>query len=431
MARLLIDLSPLRISRDFRQLFIGQLVSGLGDQITVVAVGYEVFRLTHSSLQVGLVSIAQLVPLLAVSILGGPLVDLIDRRRLLIWCFVCAGLASGAITLDALRAHPALWPFYVFTALEAGFSALTKPSQNAAIPSMVRPEKLTAAFGVRQIMFQVGNVVGPGLAGIVIAQFDVGIAFALDTASFFVAALASASITAQPPIHSDRPNGMHALREGLRYVISARILQGIFLADLAAMVFGLPRALFPALAINHFHAGATGLGALYSAVGIGSFIAALTSGWLSHVSRQGRWVLIAVLTWGASMIGFGVVAGLALGAVFLGIAGYADVVSAIMRASMLQTVAPPAMRGRLSAIQTAVVTGGPRLGDLESGAVAGAIGVEGSVITGGIVCIIAVLVVAWRLPSFARYRLLVPHKEPDSARSTEDDRDHEEHEHDG
>jgi MFS family permease len=419
------------MSRDFRQLFIGQLISGLGDQITVVAVGYEVFKLTHSSLQVGLVSIAQLVPLLAVSILGGPLVDLIDRRRLLVWCFVAAGLASAAITFDVIQRHPALWPLYVFTACEAGFSALTKPAQNAAIPGMVPPEKLTAAFGVRQIMFQVGNVVGPGLAGIVIAGLNVGVAFAFDTSSFFIAALASASIAPQPPVHAERPNGRHALREGLRYVLSARILQGIFLADLAAMVFGLPRALFPALALNHFHAGAAGLGALYSAVGIGSFIAASTSGWLGQVVRQGLWVLFAVLVWGASMVGFGLVPTLALGAIFLGIAGYADVVSAILRASMLQTVAPPAMRGRLSAIQTAVVTGGPRLGDLESGAVAGVIGVEGSVITGGIACIVAVLVVAWRLPSFARYRLQRVAERTDLAGAAENDRDHEEHEHDG
>lgn len=403
MAKVFVDLSPLRTSKNFRLVFFGQLASTLGDQVTVVAVAYEVFRLTHSSLQVGLVSLTQLIPLLGVSLIGGSYIDTIDRRRLLVWSFSASTVLGVILAGDATLRHPYLWPFYVLTALSAGFSGMIKPAQSAALPQMVTPSQITAALAIRQIMFQLGVVIGPSIAGITIALFGPGAALAVDAVSFLIGMVTSARLSPLPPLELGPKGGIKSAMAGLTYVRSSGVLKGIFIIDLSAMVFGLPRALFPALALSHFHGNAATLGYLYSAVGLGALIAALTSGWLAQVNRQGLGVIFAVVAWGAAIAAFGVAGGLALGIALLAIAGYADVVSAVLRNSILQTVSPEDMRGRLSAIQIAVVTGGPRLGDLEAGLVATLFTTTISVISGGALCILGAGVVWKTLPSFSRF----------------------------
>jgi MFS family permease len=400
---LLVDVTPLRTSREFRVLFGGQLVSFLGSQLTVVAVPYQVFRLTHSSLAVGLVSLAQLAPLIAGSLIGGAVADSRDRRRLLLATLALLAVTGVPLVLNALQDHPALWPVIVFSAIAAGLSGLERPARSAIIPSLVDTASLPSAYALWQILIQVGSVVGPALAGVLLAGVGLATVYAIDVATFLVALVAISRLPALPPVGGGTKAGLGSIVEGLRFLRGRPVLQGGFWVDINAMVFGLPRALFPALAAGTFGGGAATLGLLYAAPGAGALLGALFTGWVDKVRRQGRAVMLAVVVWGLAVAAFGVSPWLPVGLACLAVAGAADVVSAVFRNTILQTATPDALRGRLSATHIAVVTGGPRLGDLEAGGVASITSPQFSVISGGLACVLGVAVIAWRLPAFARY----------------------------
>jgi MFS family permease len=402
--RFFVDISPLRESRDFRYLYSGQMVSFLGSQLTVVAVPYQVFKLTHSSLQVGLVSLLSLVPLILGSLLGGSIADAYDRRQVLLITEVLLACTSVALALNAMAAHPALWPLYAITALAAGLSGVDQPARTAAIPNLVGNQHLPAAAALWQILLQVGAVVGPGLAGLLLAGTSLSTVYWVDVATFGAAFL-SVLMMAPMPV-SGRPTkvGIGSITEGLRYLKGRQVIQGVFLIDINAMVFGMPRALFPALGTEVFRGGAQAVGYLYAAPGAGALLGALTTGWVGRIRRQGRAVVVAVIVWGAAIAAFGVVRWLPLALLFLALAGWADVISAVFRNTILQRSVPDELRGRLSALQIAVVTGGPRLGDFEAGGVAAATSTGFSIVSGGLACIAGAVVVARRLPGFSRYR---------------------------
>jgi len=401
--RLFIDLTPLRRSRDFRHLVWGELVSVLGNQLTTVAVPYQVYQLTHSSLVVGLVSVTQLFPLIAGSLLGGSVVDAMDRRRLLMVAQVLMAACSAGLAVNA-DLGPSLWPLFVLPALAAGFSGLDSAGRNAIVPNLVRRSEVSTANSIFQALFQFGLVAGPALAGLLLAGAGVRFVYWLDVASFGVALVAVFLISPQPvrePGH----------RPGLRYVRGKQALEGAYLIDINAMVFGMPRALFPAMAVSVFGGGAATLGFLYAAPGAGALVGALTTGWVSRIQRQGLAVIIAVIAWGAAITCFGLVSWLPLALLLLALAGWADVISAVFRSTIIQLSVPDALRGRLAGLQIAVVTGGPRVGDLESGAVATAFGNTVSVVSGGLACIAGALLLARALPGFRRQRMDPVHHE--------------------
>ena len=406
-----LDLEPLRRSRDYRALIAGLGVSVLGNQLTTVAVPYQVYALTHSSLIVGLVSLSQLVPLIVGSLLGGSLVDAMDRRKLLLIVESCAALCSAGLALNA-DLGPSLWPLFLFPAITAGLSGMDSSARNAMLPGMVGMELLPASNAIFQSLFQTGAIVGPAVAGLLLAGAGVHVIYWLDVVSFLAALSAVFMISPQPPAASGsgaatRP-GWRSTLEGLRFIRKSQPVQGAYLIDLNAMVFGLPRALFPALAATRFGGGASTVGFLYAAPGAGALIGALTSGWVGGVRRQGVAVTCAVLVWGLSITGFGLVRWLPAALVLLAVAGWADVVSAVFRNTMIQFAGPDGMRGRLMGVNMAVVTGGPRLGDLEAGAVATAFGDTVSVVSGGLACIAGALIVAWARPGFTRARSGLP-----------------------
>ncbi|MEY2565863.1 MAG: hypothetical protein QOE35_392 [Actinomycetota bacterium] len=405
--RVLVDITPLRRSPGFRALFAGQLVSFLGSQLTVVAVAYQVFRLTHSSFAVGMVSLAQFGPLLIGSLLGGAVVDSTDRRRLLMLMQVLLGLCAVALALNAVRDHPALWPLFAVTALAAGLSGLDRPARSAVIPGMVEQHQLPAAFALWQIQMQVGLAVGPALGGLVLAQFGSAAVYWVDAATFAVAFLSCTRLPPLPPEGGGTKVSFGSIAEGLRFVKGSRVLQGTFLIDIDAMVFGMPRAVFPELAAR-LGGGPQTLGLLYAAPGVGAFIGALTTGWVAHVRRQGRAVYVAVAAWGLSVAAFGIAHWLPLALFFLALAGASDVVSAVFRNTILQTSVPDSLRGRLSSLHIAVVTGGPRVGDFEAGTVASLTTPRISVVSGGLACVAGVAVLAWVLPEFRGYVLPAP-----------------------
>src|SRR6478736_4000491 len=396
--RLLIDLTPLRRSRDFRHLVWGELVSVLGNQLTTVAVPYQVYQLTHSSLMVGLVSVTQLFPLIAGSLLGGSAVDAMDRRRLL----MIAQVLMAAFNADL---GPALWPLFVLPALSAGFSGLDSAGRNAIVPNLVRRSEVSTANAIFQALFQFGLVAGPALAGLLLAGAGVRFVYWLDVAGFGVALVAVFLISPQPVREPGHRPGLRSVMEGLRYVRGKQPIEGAYLIDINAMVFGMPRALFPALAVTRFGGGAATLGFLYAAPGAGALVGALTTGWVSRIQRQGLAVIVAVIGWGAAITCFGLVSWLPLALVLLAAAGCADVISAVFRSTIIQLAVPDALRGRLAGLQIAVVTGGPRVGDLEAGAVATAFGNTVSVVSGGLACIAGALLLARALPGFRRQRM--------------------------
>ncbi len=401
--RFFVDIAPLRESRDFRWLYGGQLVSFLGSQLTIVAVPYQVFRMTNSSLQVGLVSLVQVVPLIAGSLIGGSIADGHDRRRVLLVTEVLLAMTSAGLAVNASVTHPALWPLYVITSAAAGLSGVERPARSAAIPSLVAPDRLPAAYALWQILLQVGQVAGPGLAGLLLAGAGLATVYWIDVATFAAAFVSVLVMAPMPPVGGGRRPGLRSIVEGLGYLRGRQVLQGVFLIDINAMVFGMPRALFPALGTEVFHGGAQAVGYLYAAPGAGALIGALTTGWVSRVRRQGRAVVIAVIVWGAAIAAFGATTWLPLALVFLAVAGWADVISAVFRNTILQLSIPDQLRGRLSALQIAVVSGGPRLGDFEAGVVAAAVDVPFSVISGGVACAAGAVVLARLLPSFSRY----------------------------
>jgi MFS family permease len=403
-SRLLIDLTPLRASRDFRRLFVGQTVSMIGSQLTVVAIAFQVYSLTRSSLQVGAVSLAQLLPFVTGTLVGGAMGDAIDRRRVLMVTSTLLALASGGLALNALAGPDAsILAVYLVTAVAAGLSGVVATAATAAVPSLVAVDQLTPAYATMQVIDQVGMVVGPAISGLLIAALGLPWLYGIDAITFLWTALFMWRMAAVLPLRPGHRPGVRSVLEGLGYLRGRQELQGAYLIDLSATVFGLPRALFPALARTVFRGGPVTLGILYAAPAVGALAGSLTSGWLSGVRRQGRAVLIAVAGWGAIIVAFGFTRALWVAMILLVLAGWADVISAVLRSTIVQTAVTEPFRSRISGVQMAVVEGGPRLGDLESGAVATAVSTQFSIVSGGVVCAIGALAVTVLLPAFRRY----------------------------
>jgi MFS family permease len=416
---LLIDTTPLRRSRDFRLLYGGQLVSATGSQLTLVAAPIQVYQLTNSSLATGLLSLAALVPLIGGSLVGGALADAHDRRRILLLAQLLLGLCCLGLTLNAASPSPRLWLIFVLTALEAGFTGLDMPTRTAAVPTLVGREELPSALALNQLMWQTCQVAGPALAGLIIARSGVTATFAADTVTFAVAALFIARMRPMRPEGGGTRASASSIVEGVRYLRGKQAVQGSFLIDINAMVFGMPRALFPEIGIR-IYGSVEVAGLMYAAPAAGAFVGAATSGWLGRVNRQGRAVIIAVVVWGGAIALFGIVAWLPAALFLLAIAGAADVVSAVFRNTIVQTTVPDRLRGRLSAIFISVVAGGPKLGDAEAGAVAAVAGPQASVVSGGLACMAGAGVVARLMPELARWNRR-EHAVVDDDRDVDDD----------
>ncbi|MBV9607556.1 MAG: MFS transporter [Solirubrobacterales bacterium] len=398
------DLAPLRESRDLRLVVLGSFVSGLGAQATLVALPYQVYVQTHSALLVGLLGSVELAPLVAAALLGGAAADRIDRRRLLLLDQMGLVATAAGLAVAAWLGHPPLGVLYGLAALLAAFTALQSVTVSAIVPRLVEPEQLRSAIALEYGLSTLTMVVGPAFGGILIGALGLQWAYAIDAVSCAAMVLAVLGIAPQPPVQVGPHERLRSsIAEGLRYVRSNQALLGSFAIDLAAMVFGMPRALFAVLSVSVFHAGAAGTGALYSAVAAGATVAALTTGWLRHVSRLGRVVVVAVIAWGVAVALAGLAGSLWLAAVLFALAGAADSISAVCRTTINQTVTQEHMRGRMSSVFSLVVSGGPRLGDIESGAVAGAAGVRFAVVSGGVLCVFGVAAVVAAFPALLRY----------------------------
>ena len=385
-------------------IWLGQLVSGLGRQVTVVALPYELWQLTHSSLSIGLLALVQLVPILIFSLGGGAVADAVDRRRLLLVTQLLLAGSSLCLAILAIQPSPSVWAFYVVAFVAAGVGAVDSPARTSAIPRLVPRERVPAAIAANWLSGQTVSVVGPVAAGVLIAVSGVAAAFAFDVLTF-LASLAALLVIAPIPPHPDasRPS-LHSIAEGLRFARERRIVMATFAIDLDAMIFGMPSALFPQLALTVFNAGAAGYGLLTAAPAVGALVGAAFSGWVGRVRRPGRGVVAAVAGWGAAIVAFGLLtASFPLALICLAFAGGADVISAVLRSSIVQLATPDPLRGRLSSIHSLVVTSGPRLGDAEAAGVAAVAGPQFSVVSGGVMCLLGLVVVVRRFPQLLGY----------------------------
>jgi MFS family permease len=401
---LLVDLEPVRLDRDFRMIWLGQIVNGIGRQVTVVALPFELWNLTHNSLSIGLLALVQLVPILIFSLGGGAVADAVDRRRLLIITQILLAASSLGLALLAAQPAPSLAAIYAIAFIAAGVGAIDGPARTSALPRLVPRERLPAAIAVNWLSGSTVSVAGPVVAGMIIALSGVATAFAFDVVTF-LASLVALMIIAPIPPHPDaaRP-GLRSIAEGLRFARDRRIVLATFAIDFNAMVFGMPSSLFPQLALVVFNTNATGYGLMTAAPALGAFVGATLSGWVGKIRHPGRGVVAAVAGWGAAIVGFGLLtASFPLALVCLALAGAADVLSAVLRSSIVQLVTPDRLRGRLSSIHMLVVTTGPRFGDAEAAAVAAVAGPQFSVVSGGILCLAGLLAVVRFFPQLLEY----------------------------
>ncbi len=405
---LLLDVTPLRRDRDFRRLWSGQVVNAIGNQITRITLPFQVYALTESTLALAALTAAQLVPIVLFALGGGSIADAVDRRRLMMTTQTLLAANSLALALVAsgvLGSQPPLAAILVLAFIAAGLGAIDQPARTSAVPRLVPPERLPAAIALNQLSSQAAQVIGPAIGGLLIAVIGIDGAYGVDVVTFVLSILAIRRIRPLPPLAGASRPGLAAVREGLEFAFRHRLLLSTFVIDLNAMIFGMPAALFPVLALDVFHVGPEGFGLIAAAPGFGAFLGALLSGWVARVRDVGRAVIAAVVVWGAGIAAFGLAAfSFPLALAFLAVAGGADVLSAVFRSTALQLETPDQLRGRLSALHILVVTSGPRLGDLEAATLASIVGAQASVVSGGLLCIAGVAVVVRLFPELAAYR---------------------------
>lgn len=398
MRSLLVDIEPLRKHRAFRRLWFGSTVSSIGSQLTVVGIAYQAYVLTHSSFVVGMVSLVQLIPTLIGSLGGGAIADAIDRRTVLVVAQITLALSSGALALNASLAHPELWVLFVATSASAVFQGLDFPTRLAVMPMIVPQEDLKSAYALQSMVSGAAFVVGPLLAGVIIAGLGLPWIYGADVLSYGAALCAALLLPALPPGQGGTPAGFSSVREGLAFLRSDHLLKATFGLDLVAMTFGMPKAVFPALGLGFFHGGPGTVSLLFAAPGAGALVASMISGWVRHVRSHGRALVVCMVVWGLSIAVFGLVPMLVVGLVMLGLAGAADTYGGVFRMDILQKRTPQELQGRLSGTFFAAAVAGNRLGDGESGVVAAAGGPQFAVWSGGLACLIGTALYVWRVP---------------------------------
>jgi MFS family permease len=401
VARIAVDFSPLRDYPHYRRLWIGQAVTFVGSEMALVAVPYQVWQLTHSTLALGLFSLTSLVPLLTLTLAGGAVADAFDRRRMVLVTETLQAVGVAGLLVNASLPHPSVVVLFVFaTVVEACFSAGVGGMRS--IPQRLLPQEVFAQAGaLDSIYYGVGGVAGPALAGVIIGAAGLSAVYAIGTVSFAASLLALWGLPPMPPHPDAERPGLRSIAQGFRFIAREKVILGFFLVDTNAMVFGMPLALFPAIAA-HF-GNAAHVGYLYAAPAGGALLAGLGSGWVAHVRRQGIVVVAAASLWGVAIAGFAYADRFWLALVLVGLAGLADQVSAIFRNAMLLALTPDRLLGRVRGIEFMQVASAPSLGNLEAGVVASLTSIRVSVASGGLLCIAGTLASAVAFPALVRY----------------------------
>jgi MFS family permease len=422
VAGLFADTTPLR-TLDFRRLWLAGIVTVIGGNLTIFAVPVQLYALTQNSAYVGLSGLFALAPLVVFGLWGGAWADAMDRRLLLIITSCGLAVASILLWLQAALELNNVWVVLCLLSVQQAFYAVNSPTRSAAIPRMLPGDQLPAANSLNMTVMQFGAIVGPLLAGLMLRWVDLSTLYLIDAITCVAPIVVTFRLAAMPPTErSDSGSagtkwGFAAVLDGFRYLSGNRVVLMSFVVDLIAMIFGMPRALFPQMAHQSFGGpveGGTTIALLAAAMSVGAVAGGLFSGWLPRIRRQGLSVVVSIVVWGVAMVGFGVASGLAGGhagaflwiaLTFLAIGGAADMVSSAFRSTILQQAASDELRGRLQGVFTVVVAGGPRLADAVHGAAAAAVGTTMAAAGGGGLAVIGVVIATLAVPAFVRYRV--------------------------
>lgn len=397
----LINLDPLIKHRDFRWLFLGQAVSTFGGYITYVAVPYQVYELTKSSTMVGLVSVVQLVPLLVSALIGGAYADVLERRKLLINVEIIFTICSLLLVANSLLPEPSHIAIFILAGLISAINGFHRPALDAITQVLVPKEDMPAVAALGSLRYTLGAIAGPAAAGVLIASFGIAVSYAVDAFTFLFSLYALVKIKGHFGGGTSKVASFKSIAEGLSYAKSRPELLGTYFIDIAAMIFAMPMALFPAMAKEW--GGPTAAGWLFAAMPIGSAFIAIFSGWTSKVQRHGAAIILSAIFWGLAIFGLGFATNLWLAVFFLAVAGAFDSISGVFRAIIWNQTIPTDLRGRMSGIEMISYMSGPLLGNARAGYMADMMGIGPSIAWGGATCSVAVLICAFLIPSFWKY----------------------------
>ncbi len=390
-------------NRNFRFLFIGQFVSFVGTMLTGIVLPYQIYQETRSTLLVGLLGLCQLLPLLITALLGGVMADRYHRRQLLLFTEFFLALGCLCLAWNASLPKPHILLIFIIASLMSGVTGFHRPALDSMTQQLVDKKDFPTVSVLGTFKFSVGMIAGPAIGGLILAYYGVAITFIIDFGSFFISLIALLLIKGIPkPLPRKDSSTWSSLKEGFQYALSRQELVGSYVVDFVAMVFGMPMALFPAIA--EMHGGAKVLGMLYSAPAVGALLISFWGGWARHIKRHGAAIAFSAGGWGLAIIFFGLADNFAWALFFLALAGACDGLSGIFRSTLWNQTISNEYRGRLAGIEMISYLSGPRLGDTEAGLVAALFGVTASVVSGGVLCVLSVVVCSFFLPKFWRYK---------------------------
>jgi len=397
---MLIDITPLKISRDYRLLFFGQLVSFFGSMMSFIILPWQMLHLTGSNQMVGFIYFAEFIPMVSLAFVGGALADALDKRKMLRLTEIGQTIVTVILLLNSFLPNPHIWILYVAAALHAGLAALQRPAFESLIQKIMPNEMMSAVAALNSLRYNFGAIIAPSLAGIITSQFTISTTYAIDLVTFVGSLFAVFAISAVPsPENAERPS-LNSVIEGLRYAIRRKELLGTYLIDICAMFFAFPQALYPALALMY---GEQYLGLFPAALAIGMLVANFTSGWTKNIHKHGLFVAVAAVGWGVGIIFFGMAESIWLALFFLGAAGFFDMISGIFRMTIWNQTIPNYLRGRLASLEMISYLTGPMLGGAKMGIVADRFGVKTAIVSGGILCVVSVVLSSAFLPKFITY----------------------------
>jgi MFS family permease len=397
---MLLDISPLRISRDYRLLFFGQLISFFGSMMTFIIVPWQMYQLTNSSEMVGYLYLAEFIPMFCLAFVGGALADALDKRKMLRLAEVGQTLVTTILLLNSLLGSPRIWVLFVAVAIHAGLGAIQRPAFESFIQKIIPSELMTSVMALNSVRYTIGAIVSPAIAGVIATQFSSSVAYGIDLVTFVASLAAVFLLKAVPaPVNADRPS-IASVISGWKYAFSRQELVGTYLIDIAAMFFAMPQALYPALASVY---GDKYVGFFPASLAAGALLASLTSGWTKNIHKHGLWVTVAAILWGVAIVFFGLSDSIYAALFFLGAAGFFDMISGIFRGSIWNQTIPNFLRGRLASIEMISYLTGPMLGSAKMGIVAERFGTKTAIVSGGILCVVAVALTSLFLTRFLRY----------------------------
>ncbi len=397
---LTIDITPLKVSRDYRLLFFGQLISFFGTMMSFVAMNWQMFELTNSSAMVGYIALAEFFPMFFLAFVGGAFADAFDKRKILRITEIGQTLTTGILLINSFLPTPQVWLIFVAAAFHAGFAAIQRPAFESYIQKVVPKEQMTAVMALNSMRWSVGAIISPAIAGIITTSFGVSVAFGIDFVSFSATLISVFMLNyVASPENADKPS-LKGVLAAWHYGLTRQYLLGTYLIDIMAMFFAFPQALYPALAIVY---GKQYVGFFPAAIAFGALFASLTSGWTKFVHRHGLMITIVAIFWGVAIMLFGFANNLWLALLFLAFAGFFDMLSGIFRGAVWNQTIPNHLRGRMASIEMISYLTGPYLGSAKMGFVAEKYGLQTALVSGGILCVFAIAITALFLPKFLKY----------------------------